>query len=179
MPVCVHIGWAHSGLNASCDSMLASIMFTFQQSVLHAFYAFLAGGVLERFKRLRVVFLEGEISRYSELLHRMETWGPLNTAQSRVMRTRPRSFIEEGRVFFSCEGDEEDLPAFVTEMGVSQVMVGGDFPHVHFQGDSLCGGLAVLARRDDIGFELKERIASANAARFYGFEARRSALAGV
>ena len=179
MPVCVHIGWAHSGLNASCDSMLASIMFTFQQSVLHAFYAFLSGGILERFKRLRVVFLEGETSRYSELLKRMETWGSLNTAQSRVMRSLPRSFIEERRVFFSCEGDEDDLPAFVAEMGESQVMVGGDFPHVHFQGDTLCGGLTALARRDDIGLELKRRIASENAAQFYGFEARRSALAGV
>ncbi len=171
LPVCVHIGWAHQGLNRSCDSMLASIMFTFEQSLLHGFYAFVAGGVLERFTKLRVVFLEGDIRSYLQALERMDTWGPLNTAQSRVMRTRPRDLIEQGRVYFSCEGNEESLPSFVRAMGGSQVLLGADFPHVHFQGDTLCGGLGELARRDDLDAELKRRIAYENASHFYNFAA--------
>ena len=168
LPICVHIAWAHRGLHASADSMLAADLLVFEQSLVHALYAFVCGGVLERFPTLKVGLIEGYLGHYPLFLDRADHWREMDTVKPLQTKTPPRKFIEEGRLFVTCDGDEPGLPGFVKAMGEDQVMLMADFPHVHYDGDTLAGGVKVFRERTDLELSVKEKIASQNAIRFYG-----------
>lgn len=167
LPICVHIAWAHRGLNASCDSMLASNLFVFEQSLVHALFSFVAGGVLDRFSKLRVGIFEGYIGHYPTLIKRVDHWRVMDTAQPIPSKTPPKQYIEEGRIYFTCDGDEPELPEFIRFMGEDHVMLMADFPHVHYDGDTLGGGIKAFRERTDIAEGVKRKVAAENALRFY------------
>ena len=55
VPLCVHVGWSHPGLNKSCENIYMSRI-SFTLPVLAAFWSIIGRGVLDEFPRLRSHF---------------------------------------------------------------------------------------------------------------------------
>lgn len=90
------------------------------------------GGVLHRFPRLRVAFLESGIGWVRWYVDRLDeaaesvdnngvAWGDLDRP--------PSSYILGGNCYFSCEPDEPGLEELVRSVGADLVVYSSDYPH--------------------------------------------------
>lgn len=170
MPVTVHVGWAHTGLHKSCESAGTAMILAFELSMVMGFYSFVGGGILDRFPDLKVGFIEGGADWFPSLLNRMEHWYDTPTAQPWQAKKRPLEYIRDHQLYFTCEGDEKDLPRFLEIVGADRVLGSADFPHVHFEGGKLGETFDEIRERDDITQEAKDLMYGPNAIKFYGLE---------
>lgn len=170
MPVCVHVGWAHTGLHNSCDAPGTSMILAFELSMVMAFYSFVGGGVLDRFPNLKVGFIEGGADWFPSLVNRMEHWYDTPTAQPWLAKKRPTDYLRDCQLYFTCEGDERDLPRFIELVGADRVLGSADFPHVHFEGGKLGETFDEIREREDVSEETKQLMYGPNAIKFYGLE---------
>ncbi|TMK64278.1 MAG: amidohydrolase [Actinobacteria bacterium] len=103
----------------------------FQQQVAMA--DLVLGGVLERFPRLKVVFLESGIGWMPYFIDRLdeayesvrEDWIDKRWALTR----EPSKYVLSGNCWFSCEPDEPYLAHNVDALGEDQVIFASDYPH--------------------------------------------------
>jgi predicted TIM-barrel fold metal-dependent hydrolase len=165
LPLCVHVGWSHPGLNKSCENIyIARISFTLP--VLAAFWSIVGGGVLDEFPRLRVAFLEAGSEWLPYWIGRMDHYYHADSENARggyVPKKRPPEYLKEGRVFFTCEAEEAFLPQVIEMLGEDQMMASADIPH----GEARERSLDVIRERSDLSERVKRKILGENAARFY------------
>jgi predicted TIM-barrel fold metal-dependent hydrolase len=76
----------------------------------------------------------------------------------------PVEYIKEGRLFFGCEADEEEIPEFTREFSADCLLYASDIPHFDRYFDSV----SMIEERKDISDEVKRKILIDNVARFYG-----------
>ncbi len=165
LPLCVHVGWSHPGLNKSCDNIYTSRI-SFTLPVLAAFWSILGGGVLDAFPRLKVSFLEAGSEWLPYWIGRMDHYYHSDTQNQRagyMPKKRPSDYLKEGRIFFTCEAEEALLPQVIELLGEDQMMVSADMPHGEAREDSM----DVIRERKDITDQIKRKILGENAARFY------------
>lgn len=165
LPLCVHVGWSHPGLNRGCDNIyLSRISFTLP--VLAAFWSIIGGGVLDEFPRLRVAFLEAGSEWLPYWIGRMDHYYHADTGNARagyMPRKRPPEYLKEGRVFFTCEAEETSLPYVLELLGENQMMASADIPH----GEARERSMNIVSERNDLSERAKRKILGENAARFY------------
>src|SRR2546428_587795 len=77
----------------------------------------ITGGVLERFPRLRIAFLEAGAGWVPYWMHRMDEYNEVAPDRSAHISAKPSEHIKGGRVFFSCEPGDEFLPFFIDHVG--------------------------------------------------------------
>ncbi len=84
----------------------------------------------------------------------------------------PSRYLDEGRLFFSCDPDEKYLDfaanAQLTDQtrGEDCILFASDYPH----SDAIFpGALRALTERDDLTADQKRKITSDNAARLFGW----------
>ncbi|MGH7857962.1 MAG: amidohydrolase family protein, partial [Candidatus Binatia bacterium] len=124
------------------------------------------GGVLEKFPRLKIAFLEAGVGWVAYWLDRMDGHYEKMAQYVPWLRRKPSETFGE-RCFVSLDPDERTLRAMV-ELGLERnILWGSDFPHFDCTYPGLvgeveraCGNLTDSARR---------AILEENAARFYGF----------
>ncbi len=124
------------------------------------------GGVLERYKTLRLAFLEGGVGwipwwvdRLDEHFEKLPSHVPNISEEPRAL---VRRYIHEGRVFFSCEVDEEYLPHAVQELGDEFILYASDYPHW----DSVFpGSVAAISGNPKLSEETKRKVLGENAVR--------------
>ncbi len=169
VPVCIHVGWAHDSLLASCDSPAAALLLCLEQSQLKAFFSFTAGGILERFPGLKVGLIEAPLDWFPVMLERMSHWRATPTAHPWPVDNPAEHYMRERDLYFTAEGDEENLPELLELFGEDRIMGSQDFPHVHFEGGRIGEGFQDLRKRDDISEEARRKLLVDNAQRFYRF----------
>ncbi|MCH2171043.1 amidohydrolase [Myxococcota bacterium] len=139
----------------------------FQQMV--AMGDFALGGVLERFPRLRVAFLESGIGWMPYYIDRLdeayqsvrEDW-----TDQRYELARPASeTLLSGNCFFSCEPDEPHLSTMINALGENQVIFASDYPHFDCKFPS---SAKLLLESDELSPALATRVAGTNARNLYG-----------
>ena len=142
------------------------IAFPFEQMI--AAMHVVTAGVLERFPRLRMGFLESGIGWVPYWFERMdEHYAKLASLVPNLSRI-PSDWAKDPRVIFSCDPDEETLPLALELLGDTQVMYASDYPHW----DAMTPWtVKVLAERGDLSDEAKRKILGANAARLFGLPA--------
>ena len=123
--------------------------------IQYAFSSLALGGLFEDFPRLRWLFLEVG----SEWL----------VAATRFNNRRCprdcRAYIEDGRVFASCEPDE-DLPYLRSQFGEDWLVVASDMPHSDdFHHDS---PEEAFRERGDLSEDFLDKLFQRNAAGLYG-----------
>jgi predicted TIM-barrel fold metal-dependent hydrolase len=165
LPLSVHVGWSHPGLNKGCDNIyLSRISFTLP--ILAAFWAIIGGGVLDAFPRLRVAFLEAGSEWLPYWIGRMEHYYNADVGNARggyMPKKRPADYLKEGRVFFTCEADENSLPQVLELLGEDQMMAAADIPH----GEAREHSMDIVRKRSDLSERARQKILGDNAARFY------------
>lgn len=167
LPVAVHAGRPRNELADLFDTPFEQIVLPFTVSMFMGFVDVVAGGLLDRFPRLRIAFLEAGCQWLPFLVDRMDHYAEM-ALQRRFTDYRakdlPSSYLRRGNVFVSCEVDDRLLPAVVDQFGEDVLIFASDIPH----GDREYNAVSDLRRRGDVSERVKDKILGANARRFYG-----------
>jgi predicted TIM-barrel fold metal-dependent hydrolase len=129
------------------------------------FYSFVCGGILERFPRLKVAFVEAGADWVVYLLQRMDHYfGAYKEYPWMGTPTRrPSEIVREGNVYMFVEAEEELLPNVIKRLGEDKVMLGADMPHAEERENCL----TEIWERDDVPDAIKRKLTGENAIRFY------------
>lgn len=122
------------------------------------------GGVLERFPRLQVAFLEAGVGWIAHWLERMDEHYEEWPYQAPQVTMNPSEYFLR-QCYISCEPDERTLPAMVQFIGEDRIIFASDYPH---HDATFPGAVAELKDRQDLPEEAKRKILGENAARLYG-----------
>jgi uncharacterized protein len=125
-------------------------------------------GVLDRFPRLRIAFLEAGVGWVPYLAERMDRAFEVRRFPEYVggVRRPPSEYLKGGNVYFSPEPSEAGLPQAAAFLGESTLLYASDFPH-EVNLERCRRELAELTARDDVGESTKARLLAENAQRFY------------
>lgn len=161
----IHVGWSHPGLTASAHHYYACATLSLMFPVVMGFFSFFGGGILDRFPRLRVAFLEAGVEWLPMIVSRMEHYYKSSTRIGMPLRTKKpvTERMQEAEFYISTEGDDPMLTHVIDLIGERRVMISGDMPH----GDVPVDLLPSFRARADIGAPSRQRIIGENAARFY------------
>ncbi|MBI3767585.1 MAG: amidohydrolase [Deltaproteobacteria bacterium] len=134
----------------------------------------LMGGVLDRFPRLRIAFLEAGVSWVPFLVDRMDRSyeGRMYPEYTGGCARRPSEYLMNGNVFFSCESGER-LLAHVAELtGGERLLFASDFPH-EVNLERCRREIAAFASHAELSEQQRIAVLAGNARRFYGLAAAR------
>jgi predicted TIM-barrel fold metal-dependent hydrolase len=124
------------------------------------------GGVLARFDRLRVAFLEsgiGWVRWYADRLDEAAESVHNQGASTFELDAAPSEYLFSGNCFYSCEPDEPNLPELVRAVGEDVVLFASDYPHFDCDFPE-----SVRALEKNLGDrDVLKRIATANPKRLY------------
>ena len=179
LPVAVHVGWPTGSLRRMCDEHSSSLNVSFTLPLLIGFYSFAGGGILDRFPKLRAIFLEGGCSWLPWYLERMDHYYPVaeffrsSFGHSPITSVSPENFKD--RIYLTSEADETLLPFVLDFLGEENIMMSEDMPHLEAREGSGEG----LGARDDLTDAQKQKILWKNAEAFYKLDIGQGALAAA
>ncbi len=134
----------------------------------------LYGGVLERFPKLKVAFLESGSSWMPYWLYRLdehlEVWGDKDAW---VIPNRPSEYFKR-QCFIACDSDEKQVKYVVEDLGDDNILFSSDYPHPDSPYPFAVQQFLALPGLDR---QSKKKILWDNAVRFYGMEPGEHGLA--
>jgi predicted TIM-barrel fold metal-dependent hydrolase len=126
------------------------------------------GGVLARFPRLRVVFLEAGIAWMpywiERLDHAVHALGDQENGAEPAIDRRPSDYLLGGNCYFSCEPDEPNLSVMVDWLGENQVIFASDYPHFDC---SFPNSVQELVKRSGLAEGALTKVTDTNPRRLY------------
>jgi hypothetical protein len=125
---------------------------------------FTVGGILHRFPKLRVGFMESGAGWLPYWLERLDEHWELMPEQAPGIDRKPSEYFLEGDAFISCESDERMLPAVIQTIGDGKVVYASDYYHWDC---SFPDTVRQIVERNDISDASKTRILGENAKRLY------------
>ena len=133
--------------------------------LMSAIASMTAGGVLERFPRLKVAFLEGNCSWLPWLLWRIdEYWKMSKSGETAKLQGLPSEYFLR-QCFISVDVDEDQVEWVVKKLGDDTLVFSTDYPH----SDSHFPEATSLFLKLPLSEESKRKILWDNCARLYGF----------
>jgi predicted TIM-barrel fold metal-dependent hydrolase len=127
-----------------------------------------AGGVLERFPRLRVALLEGNCSWAPWLFYRLdEHYEWVGWYEAPDLKKKPSEYFR-ANCFLSVESDEETVKQYVEWFGDDNLVFSTDYPH----GDSKYPHAVEAFLKLPLSEESQRKILCDNWSRLYGIEPR-------
>jgi predicted TIM-barrel fold metal-dependent hydrolase len=125
-----------------------------------ALLSVICGGVLERFPRLQVAFLESGCSWVPYWLERLDDHFEVLRHEVPWLTMRPSEyFARQCTVAF--EGSERMLPHVIEDLGAERLVYASDYPH----SDAPFPSVAPIREREDLTAEQKDLLLGGNAAR--------------
>ena len=122
------------------------------------------GGVLQRFPRLRVGFLEGNCSWLPWFLWRLDEYWEMSQSGEDVQLDASPSEYFHHQCFISVDPDEHLVKGVIQEIGDDNLVFSTDYPH----SDSRFPEATETFLSLDISARSKEKILWENCARLYG-----------
>src|SRR5581483_773386 len=130
-----------------------------------AVMAFTVGGILHRFPKLRVAFLEANTGWLPFWLERLDEHWELTPEQAPAIDRKPSDYFLSGRCFIGCDPDEKCLPAVVDACGEDVVVYASDYCHWDCKFPET---VKIIAERGDLSASAKRHIFDDNPRRLYG-----------
>ena len=125
----------------------------------------IGGGVMEKYPRIKFVFLEIGAAWLPYWMWRMDDHYSRSMHHPDGVPKKPSAYIRSESCFVSCEPDEDGLAHTAGVIGTDRIVFASDYPH----GDcDFPHSVTKFRRRTDISEETKEKILWENAARLYG-----------
>ncbi len=129
-------------------------------------------GVFDRFRKLRVGFLEAGTGWVPYMIDRLDRayevmQGNGYREYSQWLKTPPREHFASGRMYFSCEGGEPSMKNLIDRIGFRNLLFASDFPHESNM-ERAMHEIEELMERDDLSDEAKQAIFCDNIEAFYG-----------
>ena len=170
MPVSVHIGWPNPDVVHDCTSPCAVFLGAFETSMWWAYLSVFAGGILDRFPKLRVGFFENDCRWFEIFVARALHWQPTTAAFPWPAKRSVKDYLAEAQVFFSYEGDFAALPRFLDLVCDDKVMAAMDFPHTHYGTANLSEALDFVRNHEHLTPARKRKLLRDNALAFFGWK---------
>lgn len=166
--VCVHGGGqAIDQVPIGVDrftTRLETHAFTHPVGQMLAVMSFSVGGVLHRFPKLRVAFLEANVGWLPFWLERLDEHWELTPEQAPIIDRKPSEYILSGRCFIGCDPDEKTIPDVVAKCGEGVVVYASDYCHWDCRFPDT---VKIIQERNDLSASAKEGILTKNPARLY------------
>jgi len=131
------------------------------------------GGIFERFARLRVGILEAQVGWLPWFVARMDEQHEEYSTRpgfETELRKPPSAYLDEGRLFLSCDADERYLAFAANEaftkhtQGEDLILWASDYPH----SDAIYpGAVRTLTERGDLKPDQLRKLLGANAQRLF------------
>jgi uncharacterized protein len=127
-------------------------------------------GLLERYPRLRVAFLENGVGWLTYWLERMDHFYEDQRARGFIeqevpyLKQPPSAYVQRGQIFCHAEPEERTLADSIAYLGENVCFYASDFPHEEVHGSELTR----IRQRADISQRAKDAILSDNPLRLYG-----------
>ena len=128
--------------------------------------AIIAGGVLDRFPKLKVGFLEAGVGWLPYWMERFDEKYLMRKSEMEPLKMMPSDYVKQNRCYFTCEGEESALPLTIEIFGDECMMYASDYPHWDTEWPHT---VSHVVRREDISDKTKQRILADNARAFYRF----------
>lgn len=159
LPICVHLGWGCPALTRIFDA--TTNFYSAILPVVMGFNSIMSSAAFEKIPGLRFGFLEAGAAWIPFLLKQVRR----DNARRKKAKD-PVEYFKSGRVFVSCEPDE-DINGIAALIGEDAFVLGSDYPH----GDpSRQEDMVVEFReREDLSKTMVEKMLSDNPRKLYGF----------
>jgi predicted TIM-barrel fold metal-dependent hydrolase len=168
VPLMIHEGSGAYLPTAGADRFPGQWFFT--HTVSHPFEQMLAclslicKGMLEKFPRLQVVFLESGAGWLPYWLWRMDEHHEILPFQVPWLKMKPSEYFRR-QCYVSCEPDEDNLAATVRAVGEDRIVFASDYPHWD---STFPGATRAILENSEITAEAKKKIMGENARRLLG-----------
>lgn len=169
MPIAFHATGGLTPANDRFTTFLQVHVFSHVPEQMAAVTGVVLGGVLERFPRLKVGFMEAGCGWVSFWFQHMDEEFELRHEEVPELKAKPSEYLRQGgRCYFGVEPDERLIPQTAELIGGDGLLYASDYPHW----DSGWPNTArTLRERGDLSDALKQKILGENALRFYGLVA--------
>ena len=164
LPIAVHFSFDSIGLRKVFPHLFPFRVLGGILPLMAGFTSVICCGMLERYPNLRFAFLEGGCNWVAAHVERMDEHfeSPRYHARQLISRA-PTEYLNSGRIFFGCEGNESFLSRVVEEIGEDKLLYSSDYPHA----DRTEGTARMLQERSDLSASAKKKIMEENARHFY------------
>lgn len=168
VPICVHMFLGRYGSEATgttrVDKFFYSHLFghVFEQMI--ALSVVLGEGLLDRFPKLRFVFLESGCGWVPYWFNRLDEHQEVLGVQLPALKTKPSELLQRGQLYFSCEPDETELAHVVDTIGDDWIVFASDYSHFDSR---FPGASEPIVEHSKLGDVSKRKILNDNSRRLY------------
>ncbi len=133
LAICIHAGAGRPPYAIGTEEaagnlfLMHSMAHPFEQ--MRAMASIMGGGVLDRFPKLRIGFIESGIGWVPWWINRLEEHMHNLPQHIPYMKRTPEEYLNSGQVFVSCFPEEETLEAVIRQKGDEYVLFASDYPH--------------------------------------------------
>lgn len=132
--------------------------------------SFVCEGILEKFPRLKVLFLEAGIGWVPYWIERLHEHYELRRSELPHMKMPPHEYVKNRACYFSFEVEEKGLPSAIDVVGNDRVLYASDYPHW----DATCPeSVKIVKNRTDLTEEVKAKLLGRNAIDVYQLQSPR------
>jgi predicted TIM-barrel fold metal-dependent hydrolase len=168
VPICVHMFLGRYGSEAvgtmRVDKFFYSHLFGHAFEQMTALSVVLGEGLLDRFPKLRFVFLESGCGWLPYWLYRLDEHYEVLGNQVPALKTEPSKLLERGQLYFSCEADETELAHVVETIGDDWIVFASDYSHFDSR---FPGASQPIIENRKLSDTSKRKILNDNARRLY------------
>jgi predicted TIM-barrel fold metal-dependent hydrolase len=166
VPIAVHFSFEFPGVRELFPHFFPARVLAGIFPLMAGFTSVLCTGLMDRYPNLRFAFLEGGCNWVAAYVERMDDHFENSRYNARQLIDHPPShYLNFGRIFFGCEGNEPSLGRIIQEIGEDKLIYSSDYPHA----DRTEGTARFLKERTDIPDSAKRKVLEENACRFYGW----------
>jgi predicted TIM-barrel fold metal-dependent hydrolase len=167
VPVCVHVG-AGDGTAAGIERFdhpfyTHAMTHPFEQMI--AVLCIVVGGVLEKFPRLKVAFMEAGAGWIPYWMERLDEHYEYLQPTVPWLTRPPSEYMRGGKLYYSFEPDESTIPFVANYVGEDVLIFASDYNH---SDSKFPDTVKSIVRREEIAPALMVKIMGGNAARLYG-----------
>jgi predicted TIM-barrel fold metal-dependent hydrolase len=166
VPVCVHVG---SGRPAAAADRFDNAFFV--HATTHPFeqmigsMCIVAGGILERFRKLKVAFLEAGAGWVPYWMERLDEHYEYLQPTVPWLTKPPSEYMRGEQVYYSFEPDEQTLPFIMEFVGEDRLVFASDYNH---SDSKFPHTVEAVTRREGLKQSSLRKLMGENAARLYG-----------
>jgi Predicted metal-dependent hydrolase of the TIM-barrel fold len=129
----------------------------------------ISNGVLDRFPKLKVGFLEAGVGFLPYWMERFDEKYLLRKSEMEPLKLLPSEYIKDHRCYFTCEGEESALPLVIEQFGDECMMYASDYPHWDMEWPH---SVSQVVRRKDVSDQTKQKFSRTMRKRSTGLHRR-------
>jgi len=167
VPICVHVG-AGDGTAAGIERFdhpfyTHAMTHPFEQMI--AVLCIVVGGILEKFPRLKVAFMEAGAGWVPYWMERLDEHYEYLQPTVPWLKKSPSEYMRGGQLYYSFEPDEGTIGFVANFVGADQLIFASDYNH---SDSRFPHTVRSVTGREDIAPAVMAKIMGENAARLYG-----------